>query len=52
MLVMFEKDILGGVVEEKEVLVGKFDSKSYMFLELLCYRYIEFSILIKKLVIY
>ena len=47
MLVMFEKDILGGVVGEKEVLVGKFDSESYMFLESWCYRYIEFIILIK-----
>ena len=48
MLVMFEKDILGGVVgEEKEVLVGQFDSESYMFLESWCYSYIEFIILIK-----
>ena len=39
MLGMSEKDHLGGVVgEEKEVFVGKFDPKCYMFLESVCYK--------------
>ena len=40
MLGMSEKDHLGGVVgEEKEVFVGKFDPKCYMFLESSCHRH-------------